>query len=204
VIAEEIKSKITIIVIVKPRDEVQVQCLIVEMKGPQGPWVNSDRLFYVFEWNSGCLTSSWGEGPVILRGCGFHLGHLIPECLDVLLHEVTVIHRPEEDPTLPLTLSLPTVSAAFRATTGWHSSSGRSSGWSKKRRELDVTVPDSVSSLLLRHDMIEPFLWGRELALWPARGDFAGGIAVLSCYGRRSGGGGGGSRGEWRWDERGA
>jgi len=86
---------------------------------------------------------------VILRSCGFHPGHLIPEGLDVLLHEVTVVYRPEEDPALPLTLSLPTASAAFRATTGRHSSSGRSSGWSEKRRELDVTVPDSVSSLLL-------------------------------------------------------
>jgi len=132
---------------------------------------------------------------MILRNCGFHLGHLVSECLNVLFHEVAVVHRPEKDPALPLTFSLPTVSAAFRATAGWHSSSGRSSGWSEERRELDVTVPDSISSLLLGHDMIEPFLWGRELALWLARGDFAGGVPVLfrcdrgSGRGRRSCGG---------------
>lgn len=85
---------------------------------------------------------------MILCDCGFHLGHLIPECLDILLHEVTVVHRSEEDTALPLTLAFPTISAAFRTTTGWHSSSGRSSGWSEKRRKLDVTVPDGVSSLL--------------------------------------------------------
>ena len=111
---------------------------------------------------------------MILRDCGFHLSQLVPECLDVLLHKLTVVHRPEQDPTLPLTLSLPTVSAAFRPTTGGHSSSGRSSGWSEKRRKLDVTVPDGVPSLLLGHDMIKPFLRGRELAFWPVRGDFAG------------------------------
>jgi hypothetical protein len=119
---------------------------------------------------------------------GFHLGHLVPECLDVLLHEAAVVHRPEQDPTLALTLSLPTVSAAFRATTGRHSSSGRSSGWSEKRRELDVTVPDSVSSLLLGHDVIEPFLRGRELALWLARGDFPSGLPFCFVRDRRGGG----------------
>jgi len=139
---------------------------------------------------------------VTFCNCRFHPGHLVPECLDVLLHEATVIRRPEEDTTLSLTLPLPTISAAFRATTGRHSSSGRSSGWSEKRRELDVTVPDSVSSLLFGHDVIEPFLWGGELALWLARGDFSGGVAVLFGCDRRSGCGRSGS-GEWRWDERG-
>ena len=171
---------------------------------------NLDRSFFVSGWNSDprdavqsgefgrmnkedAPTSSRGEGIVILRNCGFHLGHLVSECLDILLHEMTIAHRPEKDPTLPLTLSLPTVSAAFRAATGWHSSSGRSSGWSEKRRELDVTVPDSVSSLLLGHDMIKPFLRGRELALWLACSDFTGGVAVLLRCDRR--GGGGSSRG---------
>lgn len=138
---------------------------------------------------------------MILCSSSFHPGHLVPEGLDVLLHEVTVIHRPEQDPALSLTLSLPPVSAAFRPTTGWHSSSGRRSGWSEKRRELDVTVPDCVSSLLLGHNVIEPFLWGRELALWLASGNFPGGVAVLFRDDRR-GGGCGGSGERW-WDEKG-
>ena len=145
------------------------------------------------------LTSSWSL--MTLRNCRFHLGYLVPECLNVLLHEATVVHCPEEDTTLALTLALPTISAPFRATAGRHSSSGRSSGWSEKRRELDITVPDSVSSLLFGHDVIEPFLRGGKLALRPARGGFSGGVAVLFCCGRRGGGGGGGGR-EWRWDER--
>ena len=129
----------------------------------------------------------------------FYPGHLVPECLDVLLHEAAVINRPEQDPTLPLALSLPTVSAAFRATTGRHACSGRSSGWSEKCRKLDITVPDSVPPLLLRHDMIEPFLRCGELALLPARSDFPGRGAILSCYDRRSDDR---SRERW-WDERG-
>ena len=116
----------------------------------------------------------------------FHPGHLVPECLYVLLHKATVVNRSEQDPTLPLTLPLPTVSAAFRATTGRHACSGRSSGWSEKCRKLDITVPDSVPPLLLRHDMIEPFLWGGELTLLSARGNFPGRGAVLSRYDRRS------------------
>jgi len=67
---------------------------------------------------------------------------------------------------------------------------------------LDVTVPDSVSSLLFGHDVIEPFLWGRELALWSARGGFSGGVAVLFGCDRR-GGRGRISGGERWWDERG-
>ena len=137
-----------------------------------------------------------------LHNCRFHPGHLVHECLDVLLHEATVVHRPKEDTTLALTLPLPTISAAFRATAGRHSSSGRSSGWSEKRRELNVTVPDSISSLLFGHNVIEPFLWGRELTLWPARGGFSSGAAVLFCCDGR--GGRGRSGGGWWWrDERG-
>jgi len=144
------------------------------------------------------LASSWGEDLVISHSRCFHPVHLVPECLDVLLHEAAVINRPEQDPTLPLTLSLPTVSAAFRATTGRHSCSGRSSGWSEKCRKLDIAVPDSVPPLLLRHDMIEPFLRSGELTLLPARGDFPGRGAVLSRYDGRSD-----DRGnrEWWWDE---
>ena len=77
-----------------------------------------------------------------------------------------------------------------------------SSGGSEKRRELDITVPDSISSLLLGHDMIESFLWGGELPLRPARGDFACGTTVLIIYDRRDGRGSGSGRGWW-WDERG-
>ena len=131
-----------------------------------------------------------------LRNYRFHLGHFVPECLDVLLHEATVVHCPEEDATLALTLALPTISAPFRATAGRHSSSGRSSGWSEKRRELDITVPDSVSSLLFGHDVIEPFLRGGELALRLARGRFSGGVTVLFGCDRRGGRGRSGG-GEW-------
>lgn len=136
----------------------------------------------------------------ILRGCSIQSGHFFSERLDILLHEVAVIHRSEQYTALSLTLPLPTVSAAFWPTTGWHSSSGRSSGWGKKRRELDVTVPDSVSSLLLRHDMIESFLRGRKLALWLARGDFSGGVTIRFRYDGRSGCG---RRREWGRNERG-
>ena len=95
------------------------------------------------------LTSRREECLGILRDYDLQLGYLFPECLDVLLHKAAIIHCSEQDPALALTLSLPTVSAAFGSATSWHSSSGRRSGWGKKRRQLDVTVPDSVSSLLL-------------------------------------------------------
>lgn len=144
------------------------------------------------------LTSGRDEDVGILCGRGFQSGHFFPERLDIFLHEVAVIYRSEQDPALPLALSLPTVSATFWPTTGWHSSSGRSSGWGKKRRKLDVTVPDSVPSLLLRHDVIEPFLRGRKLALWPARGDFPSGVTIRFCHDGRSGCG---RRRERRWNE---
>ena len=137
---------------------------------------------------------------MILRSRGVHPSHLVPECLDILLHEPTVIHCPEQNPALPLTLSLPAVSAALWTTTGWHSSSRRSSGWSKKRRKLDVAVPNGVSPFLLGHDVIEPFLWGRELALRPTRSNFPSRGAGLFRYDRRSGRG---HCGEQWWDKRG-
>lgn len=137
---------------------------------------------------------------MILCSRGFHPGHLVPERLNILLHELTVIHRPKQNPALPLTFSLPAVSAALGTTTGWHSSSGRSSGWGKKRRKLDVAVPNGVSPFLLGHDVIEPFLWGRELALRPARSNFPSRGVVLFRYDRRSGRG---HRGEQWWDKRG-
>jgi len=146
--------------------------------------------------------SSRSRDLVISHNCSFQFGHLVPECLEILLHKVTVVYCSEEDTTLPLTFPLPTIPTAFRTTTGWHSSSRRSSGGSEKRRELDITVPDSISSLLLGHDMIEPFLWGRELTLRPVRGDFTSGTAVLICYDRRDDRGRS-TGGKWRWDERG-
>jgi len=139
---------------------------------------------------------------VVSRNCSFQLGHLVPECLDILLHEVTVVHRPEEDTALPLTFPLPTIPTAFRTATGWHSSSRRSSGGSEERRKLDITVSDGISSLLLGHDMIEPFLRGRELTLRPVRGDFACGTTALTRYDRRDDRGSSSGR-EWWWNERG-
>lgn len=129
-----------------------------------------------------------GEDLAIPRSCSFHPCYLVSECLDIFLHETTVIHRSEQNPALPLTLSLPTVSAPFRAATSWHSSSGGSSGWGEKRRELDVAVPDGISPFLFGHDVIEPFLRGRELALWPIRRNFPGRGTVLFRYDGRRGG----------------
>ena len=190
------------------------------MNGQKGPWANLSCFVCWDESQSretlgsvvssgkqsegfadSTLTSSRSKGLSIFCGGSFQLCYLIPECLDVFLHEVTVIYGPEQDPALALALPLPTISATFRSTACWHSSSGRSSGWSEKRRKLDVTVPDSVSSFLLRHDMIQSFLWGRQLAFCLACGSFPCGITIWVCYDGRSGGDRGRRSREWRWDE---
>lgn len=126
--------------------------------------------------------SSRDKGLRILRGRGFQPGHLFPKCLDILLHKVAVVHGSEQDTALTLTLPLSAISAAFGSTTGWHTGSGGCSGGSKKRRKLDITIPDSISSLLFRHDVIESLLGSRELALRPICGNFSRGIAVLFWY----------------------
>jgi len=95
------------------------------------------------------LTSCVNDSLVGFCSGGFRIGHRVPECLDIFFHKVTVVHGPEQNPTLPLTLPLSTITAALGPATSRQSSPGRSSGWGEQRGELDVAVPDRVSPLLL-------------------------------------------------------